>query len=100
VADAATGFAIDGERWRCVGEFTFATVATVFAATRELPLPVSGVIDCAGIGGAPDSAAVAILVALKRRAVAEKKLLTFINLPRSLLALAQLYDVEDVLMPA
>ena len=49
-------------------------------AARELPLPADGVVDCAGIE-AVDSTAVAVLLALKRRAAQERKPLRYTNVP-------------------
>lgn len=93
------GFEVDGERWRCSGEITFNSAAAVLAAAGELPLPAGGSIDCADIG-AVDSAAVAVLVAIKRRAVAERRSVAFTNLSGPLLTLAELYDVASILRPA
>lgn len=85
-----------GARWTCAGAMTFAEVAGVLAASRELPLPREGIVDCAGIG-AVDSAGVALLLALKRRAGGEGRPLTFANVPPSLAALARLYGVDTIL---
>ena len=52
------------------GALTFADAASVLAATHAMSLPREGVVDCAGIVVA-DSAAVSVLLALKRRAAAE-----------------------------
>jgi phospholipid transport system transporter-binding protein len=89
-ADAATG------RWTFAGALTFANAADVCAAAARLPLPASGVVDCAGIR-AVDSAAVAVLLLLQRRAAGEGRSLTFASLPESLAALGELYGVADIL---
>ncbi|NDP43150.1 MAG: STAS domain-containing protein, partial [Aromatoleum sp.] len=47
-----------------------------------------------------DSAAVAVLLALKRRAKEAGRPLAFTNLPPPLRALAELYDVESFLAPS
>jgi phospholipid transport system transporter-binding protein len=49
-----------------------------------------------GVDGV-DSAGVAVLLSWRRRAAAEGKALTFADVPASLVALAQLYGVEDLL---
>ncbi len=85
-----------GERWSISGALTFATAADALAAARALPLPASGVVDCRAIGAA-DSAAVAVLLALKRRAAAEAKPLAFVELPPALALLADLYGVREIL---
>jgi ABC-type transporter Mla MlaB component len=78
------------------GALTFAEAGPVLAASATLPLPRDGIIDCSGIG-AFDSAAVAVLLAIKRRAAAEHKPVVFIGLQGRLEALAKLYDVEEIL---
>jgi phospholipid transport system transporter-binding protein len=97
-AAAARGFACssDGTRWIVKGALTFADAAPVLAAARTLPLPASGVVDCAAVA-AVDSAAVAVLLALTRGATARGAKLDFANLPAPLLSLASLYGVEEII---
>lgn len=92
------GFAVDasGAGWCYRGELTFATAGAVLAASARLPLPPSGIVDCDGVTSL-DSTAVAVLLALRRRAAVENKPLTFANPPQSLRALALLYDVTAIL---
>lgn len=95
----ASGFAPadDGARWICVGGVTFSNAGPVLEASRTLPLPTAGVVDCQALHPV-DSAAVAVLVALKRRAAEEGKSLTFTNITASLHTLADLYGVEELLV--
>lgn len=95
---SASGFIADagGARWTYVGALTFAEAGPVLTAASTLALPREGIVDCSGIG-AFDSAAVAVLLALKRRAMAEGRGIIFAGLPRRLDALAKLYDVEEIL---
>jgi len=86
----------DGAGWTAAGELTFANAGPALAAAQVLPLPASGVIDCAGITGA-DSAAIAVLLALKRRAAARGTALSFARAPALIAILAELYDVEGIL---
>jgi phospholipid transport system transporter-binding protein len=86
----------DGAGWVARGELTFANAGKALAAAQALPLPASGVIDCAGISGA-DSAAIAVLLALKRHAAARATALSFARVPVLISTLAQLYDVEGIL---
>jgi phospholipid transport system transporter-binding protein len=97
-AGPAGGFdgGADGARWTYSGALTFAEAGPVLEAARALPLPVSGTVDCGGIG-AVDSAAVAVLLALRRRAAAENQPLSFANVPEALTVLAGLYGVEELL---
>ena len=92
------GFAplAEGERWTYAGALTHANAGNALAAADELPLPAAGEIDLRGIG-AVDSAAVAVLLALKRRAAAETRPLQFAHVPAALAALADLYGVEEIL---
>ncbi len=85
-----------GARWVYAGALTFADAASAFAAARAMPLPSAGVVDCAGVV-AVDSAAVAVLLSLKRRAADEGKPITFANVPHALTALAALYGVDTIL---
>lgn len=95
---SVSGFAPDagGARWMYIGALTFAEAGPVLAASATLPLPRDGIVDCSGIG-AFDSAAVAVLLAIKRRAGAENKHIVFAGLQGRLEALAKLYDVEEIL---
>jgi phospholipid transport system transporter-binding protein len=96
--DLPQGFVSDanGARWIYIGELTFANASNVYGAALTLPLPQSGEVDLSGMA-AVDSSAVAVLVALSRRAVDEGKALAFRNVPAALTALADLYSVEDLL---
>ncbi len=99
-SEVTAGFSADlgGTRWNCAGALTFANASRVFAAAVVMPLPAAGEVDLSGVVAA-DSAAVAVLLALKRRATEEGKPLAFTHVPAALSALADLYDVEDVLAP-
>jgi phospholipid transport system transporter-binding protein len=97
VSEVASGFQVDGERWALAGPLTMDSVAAVLAASTEAALPASGVIDLERIE-VVDSAGVALLLAWKRRAEAERKPLAFAHLPPSLASLAQLYGVEELLV--
>ena len=92
------GFSADaaGTRWRYSGALTFANASRVFAAALAMPLPIGGEVDLSGAVGV-DSAAVAVLLALRSRAAAEGKPLFFTHIPAALSALADLYSVEDLL---
>ncbi len=85
----------DGTRWLTSGAVTFDNAGPVLAAAQELPLPATGVVQCDGIT-AVDSAAVALLLALKRRGAERGTPLTFVAMPAALTTLAALYGVEDI----
>jgi phospholipid transport system transporter-binding protein len=85
-----------GARWSIEGALTFTTAAALLAAAEAMALPLGGVVDCAGVA-AVDSAGVAVLLALKRRAAAEGRAIAFTSVPTPLRALADVYAVEDLL---
>ena len=92
------GFAPDheGARWSYVGALNFANAAPVLAATTAIALPADGEVDLENMG-AIDSAAVAVLLAVKRRAEVERKPLRFVHVPAALLSLADVYGVASIL---
>lgn len=93
------GFAVtaDGERWNCGGTLAFSSARAALETTSKLPLPA--LIDCSGIDNL-DSTAIALLLAWKRRATAERKTLAFVQAPTALLDLAKLYGVAEILFPS
>jgi ABC-type transporter Mla MlaB component len=97
-ATATAGFACaaDGSRWVATGDLTFDNAGPVLARTRALPWPASGVVDVSGLG-AVDSTAVALLLAIKRRAATQGREVTFTGVTASLASLAALYGIEDML---
>ena len=95
--DAATGrFSSSGEGWMFNGALTLDDASTVFEAAQSLALPVNGVIDFTGLKHA-DCAALAMMIALKRRGNAEGRTLTIRGMPASLRSLAVVYGVENLL---
>jgi phospholipid transport system transporter-binding protein len=95
--DAAPSFA-GGARWAVTGPLTVDSAAEVLAASRDAPLPETGVIALGSVD-AVDSAAVAVLLSWQRRAAVEGRKLAFAEVPESLAALAELYGVEGLLTP-
>jgi ABC-type transporter Mla MlaB component len=86
----------DNKRWLYSGSLTFANAGSVLAVTKALPLPAEGEVDLDDLTGI-DSSAVAVLIALARRATEEGKPLRFAHVPAAVAALAQVYDVEWIL---
>ena len=97
--DENGGFRLEesGARWISTTAITFANAARVLEQSHDLPLPSGGVVDCVNLHPV-DSAAVAVLLALKRRAIAEGRPITFANITPSLHTLADLYGVEELLI--
>ena len=93
----ATGaFASDNDRWTFGGQITFDNAMPVLEAAAALPLPASGIVDLSGVAHA-DSSALAVLLALRRRAVAEGRSITFASVPPMLDSLARVYGIEESL---
>jgi phospholipid transport system transporter-binding protein len=90
------GFVAGDTQWTFAGSLLFADAAAVFAAAQALPLPASGIVDLAGLEQA-DSAALAVMLALKRRAAASGVRLQFASIPQGLATLASVYGVEELL---
>jgi phospholipid transport system transporter-binding protein len=97
MSPSATGaFASDHDRWTFAGQITFDNAMPVLEAAGALPLPPSGIVDLAGVVHA-DSAALAVLLALRRRAIAEGRSITFASVPPMLDSLARVYGIEEFL---
>ena len=95
-AAGESGFAATAEGWTFAGTLTFADATAVFEASRELALPDTGLVDLAGLAHA-DSSALAVILALKRRAAREGARMVFASIPSGILALARVYGVEELL---
>jgi phospholipid transport system transporter-binding protein len=87
-----------GDRWMVAGALIVDTAASVVESSREAALPKTGIVDLGGVD-VVDSAAVAVLLAWRRRGTVEGVELSFTGAPASLAALAELYDVEDLISP-
>ena len=90
------GFSTSNDGWLFAGAFTLDDAAAVLEASKQLPLPADGVVDFGGLMQA-DSAALAVMMALKRRAAAENRALTIRGMPASLRSLAVVYGIDNLL---
>jgi phospholipid transport system transporter-binding protein len=99
MSDALTSpagrFVALGDAWRFDGALTLDNAAEVMAGADAMPLPESGRIDLGGVTHA-DSAALAVVMSLRRRAAAESRPLRIENLPPALHSLAVVYGVDDI----
>lgn len=86
----------DGARWTCAGAITLENAGPVLDAARALPLPRRGIVDLSGLVHA-DSAALAVLLALRRRAFGEGGDLSFSSAPPLLASLARVYGVDALI---
>jgi ABC-type transporter Mla MlaB component len=94
---AAGAFIADGDRWHFRGVLTFDNAMSVVEASRAVPLPASGVVDLEGLLHA-DSSALAVMLALRRRAAAEGRAeLRFTSVSPMLDSLARVYGVETLI---
>ena len=89
----------DGSAWSFRGSLGFDNVVEVLAASAALPLPSGGEVRLEGMGKG-DSAALALLLALQRRARAEGRKLRFEGRPAGLAALARVYGIDELLADA
>ena len=85
------------------GALSFETAPAVLAKTAEFAarsdLPARLTIDFSQVTTV-DSSAVALLLEWLRQARSRGTTLAFVNLPATLLALAQLYGVSELIQPA
>jgi phospholipid transport system transporter-binding protein len=89
-----TGAFVDApDGWHFEGALTMENAAAVLEASAALPLPPSGRVDLAGLSRA-DSSALAVTIALRRRAHSEGRALRIENLPAGLQSLAAAYGID------
>jgi phospholipid transport system transporter-binding protein len=86
----------DGASWTFHGALTFDDAARVLGESAALPLPKSGRVEFSGLAAA-DSAALAVMAALKRRASRERHKLAFTGVPAGVAALARVYGIDGLL---
>jgi phospholipid transport system transporter-binding protein len=86
----------ENDRWRLIGACTFDDAAEVFETAKAMPFPASGIVDLGGLTHA-DSSALAVVLAIKRRAALEGRPLEIEAIPAVLRTLAVVYGVEALL---
>ncbi|MHB9116948.1 MAG: STAS domain-containing protein [Burkholderiales bacterium] len=98
---AAEALSIEHEqgRLRVRGSITMDNAATALQQALACSGQGEMVVDLAGVGEL-DSSAVSLLLEWRRQAERSACKLSFENLPDSLLSLARLYDVLDLIQPA
>jgi phospholipid transport system transporter-binding protein len=85
-------------RYRVTGELSFATVGALLRESGDAFDSASAVdIDLSGVKHS-DSAGLALLIEWLRLAKLAGKKLSYSNLPPQLLAIAQMSDVDDLLV--
>lgn len=93
----AAGFSLDadGAAWRYRGALTFDNAAAVYAASQKLPLPSGGRIDLAEVTHL-DSSALAVILAIMRRAREARQAITLLHVPAASMSLAKVYGVAEL----
>ena len=86
----------DGERLVVSGAVTLANVGELLEEGRRQIAEGAQIVDLAQVGEM-DSALLALLLAWLREALARNASLRFANAPESLLTIARLYGVDDLL---
>ena len=88
----------NGGRWVFQGPLTMDNAARVLDESEALTPPTDGIVDFRGLLQA-DSAALAVMIVLKRRALSEGRTLDLASVPESLKSLAIVYGVDKLIDP-
>lgn len=86
----------DEKRWNVTGDILMDNANTVLKQSKPLALADHSVVDFAKVAEV-DTAAVSLILEWQRRAAAESKEISFVNLPDSLTSLVALYGVADLI---
>lgn len=82
-------------RWDVTGNIEMDNANTLLKLSEALVLPGQAVVDFAKVSEV-DTSAVSLMLEWQRRAQAENKQISFVNLPKSLTSLTVLYGVADL----
>jgi len=82
-------------RWDVTGNIEMDNANTLLKLSEALVLPYQAVVDFAKVAEV-DTSAVSLMLEWQRRAQAESKQISFVNLPKSLASLTALYGVADL----
>lgn len=83
-------------RWDVAGDIGMDSANSLLVSSKGLMLPNQAVIDFAEVGEV-DTSAVSLMLEWQRRAVAENKQITYVNLPKNLTSLTTLYGVTALI---
>lgn len=86
----------NGNRWELEGDILMDSANQLLEKSKALTLSDSAVIDFSQVAEI-DTATVSLMLEWRRRALGEKKQLSFINFPEGLTSLAALYGVADLI---
>ena len=82
-------------RWDVTGNIEMDNANTLLKLSEALVLPGQAAVDFAKVAEV-DTSAVSLMLEWQRRAQAENKQISFVNLPKSLTSLTVLYGVADL----
>ena len=83
--------------WHLDGDVVFAHASQLLKDSLSLNLHNAAIVDFANVADV-DTSALSLMLEWERRAIAEQKKISYINLPANLLSLAKLYDVESLIV--
>ena len=86
-----------GTQCRLVGDVTIETVPALLKEIRPMIRSGMNVLDCSAVLHV-DSSALAFFLTCKREALQHKHNLDIVKLPASLMSLASLYGINDLLV--
>ena len=84
-------------RWDVTGDIEMDKANTLLKLSEALVLSDQAVVDFAKVVEV-DTSAVSLMLEWQRRAKAESKQISFVNLPKSLTSLTALYGVADLVI--
>ena len=84
-------------RWDVTGDIEMDNANTLLKLSEALVLSDQAVVDFAKVVEV-DTSAVSFMLEWQRRAKAESKQISFVNLPKSLTSLTALYGVADLVI--
>lgn len=83
-------------RWEISGDIGMDNANSLLVSSKALVLVDAVEIDFSQVGEV-DTSAVSLMLEWQRRAAAENKKITFVNLPKNLTSLMDLYDVTGLI---
>lgn len=85
------------DRWDVTGYIAMDNANSLLVSSKSLVLADHAVIDFGQVGEV-DTSAVSLILEWRRRATAENKQITFVNLPKNLTSLMTLYGVTELVL--
>jgi phospholipid transport system transporter-binding protein len=86
----------NASRWEISGDIGMDNANSLLVASKTLMLADGAEVDFGKVGEV-DTSAVSLMLEWRRRALSENKKITFVNLPKSLISLMDLYGVTALI---